>query len=288
MTDHTPTKEPPEIGRTIRVLYDPWNQLHGQEFVVEQSFMNNPSIVLGNDEFCRIWDPLKRCGGWQLQWEYVDQPVAEEPTDWRPWSWPEDVLILEFRNGSHYEVDADCYDWDEGWLVDLWAEISDELSAKGIEADDDTETYPPGTHKHLNWRPLSELPEFARPQVDSDREPSLKELLSSPDEELFARNKGGAMERRKAILNEIADERDNQNERYGEGWGDGPTFDDLNTANDWIAYITRHAGKAVTFPWQPKVFRECLIEVAALCVAAIEKLDERSGNLAPRHYDVQR
>lgn len=58
-------------------------------------------------------------------------------------------------------------------------------------------------------------------------------------------------------------------------------FDDCNTPNDWVCYIAKYLGKAVTMPWSRVAFREALVKVAALAVAALER-----ENYAPRHYDT--
>jgi len=57
-------------------------------------------------------------------------------------------------------------------------------------------------------------------------------------------------------------------------------FDNANTPNDWVPYITHYLGKAVTLPWHRETFRRYLVVVAALAVAALEREE-----YAPRHYD---
>lgn len=81
-------------------------------------------------------------------------------------------------------------------------------------------------------------------------------------------------EARTRIFAEIDREREYQDGK----WGD--EFDQLNTPNDWVAYITAYVGKAVTLPWDGVSFRKAILKVAALCVAALERTD-----YAPRHYD---
>lgn len=81
------------------------------------------------------------------------------------------------------------------------------------------------------------------------------------------------------ILNEIKVEREHQDKK----WGD--TFDSKNTANDWVAYIAKHAGMAVTLPWNATTFRTQLVKVATICVAAIQWIDRTKGDIAKRHYD---
>lgn len=73
-------------------------------------------------------------------------------------------------------------------------------------------------------------------------------------------------------------ERAYQDERWG------ATFDDQNTANDWVTYINRYAAKACEFDISTVKFQKAMIKVAALAVAAIETV-RRVGSLPPRHYD---
>ena len=80
--------------------------------------------------------------------------------------------------------------------------------------------------------------------------------------------------KRQDIFNEIDAERSYQDSTWG------PKLDQANTPNDWVAYITKYAGRAVTMPFDPNVFRAQLIKVAALATAALEQDD-----YAPRHYD---
>lgn len=80
---------------------------------------------------------------------------------------------------------------------------------------------------------------------------------------------------RESIFVAISAERDYQDSKWGSA------FDDKNTPNDWVAYIASYLGRAVTIPWNANIFREGLLKVAALCVAALERGDE----FAPRHYD---
>jgi len=81
---------------------------------------------------------------------------------------------------------------------------------------------------------------------------------------------------REDVLHHISCERDRQEQLWGSA------FDEKNTSNDWIAYITRYAGNAVTMSFDELVFREALIKVAALCVAALER-----ETYAARHYDAK-
>lgn len=81
------------------------------------------------------------------------------------------------------------------------------------------------------------------------------------------------------IFQEIKDERDYQNKKWG------TEFDSKNTPNDWICYIVQYAGKSVTLPWNYEMFRKMLVKTASLCVAAIEWCDKTNGNMPKRHYD---
>ncbi len=69
-------------------------------------------------------------------------------------------------------------------------------------------------------------------------------------------------------LDEIEDERSSQNITWG-----GDKHDDQHSSHDWVAYITRHTGKAVMWPWASQTFRKQMVRVAALAVAAIEWCD---------------
>lgn len=80
------------------------------------------------------------------------------------------------------------------------------------------------------------------------------------------------------IIGDIINERKRQRIKYD------AEFDSKNTSNDWVSYITRHAGQAVTYPMHTEVFKEQMIKVATLAIAAIEQL-EKHGTTAPRHYD---
>ena len=68
-----------------------------------------------------------------------------------------------------------------------------------------------------------------------------------------------------AIFREVVIERERQDRIWG-----GPDHDVIHTSNDWIAYLTKHVGRAVFWPWTPEKFRQQMVIVAALAVAAIE------------------
>lgn len=80
------------------------------------------------------------------------------------------------------------------------------------------------------------------------------------------------------IFAEIEFERGYQDGRWG------TEFDDKNTANDWVTYITHYATKAAPLTLDVENFEEQMMKVAALAVAAIE-VSRRNGGPAPRHYD---
>jgi len=84
---------------------------------------------------------------------------------------------------------------------------------------------------------------------------------------------------REKILFDINVERERQVDRWGY------EFDKRNTGNDWITFICAYAGKAYKHIWDPINFRLRLIQTAAICVAAIEVLDQQDGHLAKNHYD---
>ncbi len=79
------------------------------------------------------------------------------------------------------------------------------------------------------------------------------------------------------IVDEILAERARQVEVCKHG-GDTNSFDRTNTQNDWVAYITAYAGRASAKVGknhlQGETFRENMIKVAALVVAAIEAHDQ--------------
>lgn len=66
---------------------------------------------------------------------------------------------------------------------------------------------------------------------------------------------------------------------YSKKWGDD--FDSKNTANDWVAYISKYLGQAVTLPWDSETFKKNLVKVANLAATAYSRAD----SLPKRHYD---
>lgn len=76
------------------------------------------------------------------------------------------------------------------------------------------------------------------------------------------------------IFQEIQAERIYQDEKWG-----GSEHDDQHEANDWIAFIICWTGKAFhcceEHPINLRMFRQNMIKVAALAVAAIEWVDRK-------------
>ena len=86
-------------------------------------------------------------------------------------------------------------------------------------------------------------------------------------------------EARQKVLEDI-----NKEFEYAEGKWDN-SFDDKNTANDWVAYVASYAGRGLTYPWNGAAFRKAMIKAAVLAISAIETYDRNNGNMAKRHYD---
>lgn len=78
------------------------------------------------------------------------------------------------------------------------------------------------------------------------------------------------MATRESIFADINAERGYQDEKWG-----GPVHDDEHSVHDFVAFITKYAGNAV----EASAFdqRKALIKVAALAVAAVEKIDRAAG-----------
>ena len=70
----------------------------------------------------------------------------------------------------------------------------------------------------------------------------------------------------------------------------GIDFDDKNTANDFVAFITYYASSGAYAgrqeKYKPEKFRTHLLKAAGLCIAAVAAID-RNGDCAPRHYEKQ-
>ena len=72
------------------------------------------------------------------------------------------------------------------------------------------------------------------------------------------------------VLQEVADERVRQDEKWG-----GPEHDDTHTAQEWVQLIEDYAGWARVMAGMGSrdKARRRLIQVAALAVAAAESID---------------
>jgi len=77
------------------------------------------------------------------------------------------------------------------------------------------------------------------------------------------------------MSNETYDEIRNERKKQDKKWG-GIDHDDKHSSHDWVAYIVRHTGMAVHWPWDTNIFRQQMIRVAALAVAAIEWTDRKN------------
>ena len=78
------------------------------------------------------------------------------------------------------------------------------------------------------------------------------------------------------IMVEIDEERERQQElKHG---GDTDEFDKNNSKNDWVAYISAYSGRAAEKVFrndrQKEEFRDNMVKVAALAVAAIQAHDK--------------
>jgi hypothetical protein len=75
-----------------------------------------------------------------------------------------------------------------------------------------------------------------------------------------------------AVLSEVTRIRDAQDRQWG-----GVAHDDHNEPWDWVAYIIKSLGRSIVYPPTTKValgsFRQELVKVAALAVAAIQSID---------------
>ena len=94
-------------------------------------------------------------------------------------------------------------------------------------------------------------------------------------------------ERDKLILVAIFDEIDVVRMRQAGMWGH--EFDDKNTPNDWVTFVTRYLSRAaddtVTQPSHiEKFYRLNMVKAATVCIAAIEAFDRAQGTVA-RHYE---
>jgi hypothetical protein len=87
---------------------------------------------------------------------------------------------------------------------------------------------------------------------------------------------------REGIYREISLEREKQDRLWG-----GADHDRMHSSHDWIAYITKHVGRAVFWPWTPEKFKAEMIVVAALAVAACEWVADPKNSRVPKAEEHQ-
>lgn len=75
------------------------------------------------------------------------------------------------------------------------------------------------------------------------------------------------------VLQEIADERSRQDERWG-----GPDHDDTHTPFDWCHFISLRLSEAEV--GNGEEYRRMMLEIAALATAAIESYDRKQASRA--------
>lgn len=84
---------------------------------------------------------------------------------------------------------------------------------------------------------------------------------------------------REILYRTLDEEREYQDKKWGTG------FDDKNTPNDWVTYITQYASsRGGALKLNKDEFKHAMVKVASLAIAAIEAT-ERNGGLVKRHYD---
>lgn len=70
---------------------------------------------------------------------------------------------------------------------------------------------------------------------------------------------------RSYALNEIISERERQDRIWG-----GPEHDDKHSSHDWVAFIVKYLGNSVKWPFDLINFRDSMVKIAALSMAALE------------------
>tara|TARA_R110000787_G_scaffold26344_26_gene73752 strand:+ start:1399 stop:1710 length:312 start_codon:yes stop_codon:yes gene_type:complete len=76
--------------------------------------------------------------------------------------------------------------------------------------------------------------------------------------------------RTRDIWADIRRERKRQDAEYG-----GPDHDDRQSFADWMVRIVKQLGKAFVDPFDAATYRQQMVRIAALAVAAIEWCDRR-------------
>lgn len=113
--------------------------------------------------------------------------------------------------------------------------------------------------------------------------------MSLEDREKFGTaNRQGVDDGEADFLNGLWDDVVAEVERQQKMWG--TEFDDLNTANDWCAYICRYVSDGVYVGSEgkdltPKRFFETMKKVIAMAVSAILAAERANGLPAARHYE---
>ena len=75
------------------------------------------------------------------------------------------------------------------------------------------------------------------------------------------------------VFKEITKEREKQDKQWG-----GQVHDDTHNPSDWLVYMMKFMGRAAQYPFDAGIYRDCMIKIAALAVAAVESLDRFRGN----------
>lgn len=87
----------------------------------------------------------------------------------------------------------------------------------------------------------------------------------------------GRVEAVVSALNEVADERARQDAQWG-----GPAHDDGHGPSDWRGLLGEHVGRLVVVHGQASAdYRERLVKIAAIAVAAVEAHDRAGGRMEP-------
>ena len=94
-------------------------------------------------------------------------------------------------------------------------------------------------------------------------------------------------ERDRLLRTTIFDEIDTERKRQDELWGH--EFDNKNTPNDWVTFVTRYLSKAaddraVKREDFEKEYRLNMLKAATIVIAALETYDRQQGTVR-RHYE---
>lgn len=89
-------------------------------------------------------------------------------------------------------------------------------------------------------------------------------------------------QRRSRALLDIELERNAQDDQWG-----GPDHDDDRGHEDWITYIVKQLGKPLIGPWNWLKYRDGMVKVGALALAAIEWTDRHLDHVANRQKSAR-